>query len=344
MHILFEHTRLRHLATLAALVLLLLAASVALAFATPDSGQDAGPDVSSEPLHLRTHIESQDAFLRYGDVFSNAGLLAQTVLSRAPEPGRRVSLDPQWLAAKAHSKGRLWQNLSGLKRVTISRAGHRLDSNRLRALIAAELGRRGDSADYEIALANRMQNLFTPLDAKGGPRVVALDFNRQNGVFRARIQPYANARPVDVNGRAWALVQVPALIQAHRAGELIAPEDVQWIKVRQARLRPDTVLEAQALEGKAARRGVRAGQPLRTADFKRPAAVQKGQIITIVYQAPGLRLTARGRATQEAALGEALRVVNLQSSRTIDVVVTGPGMASASTGFDATITGKGKSS
>ncbi len=336
MNILFEHTRLRRAAMLMALVLLLLAASVSLVFAAPQS--------ASEPLRLRANIESQDAMLRFGDVFANAGPLAHTILTRAPEPGRKVSLDPQWLAAKARAQGRVWPNASGLKRVTVSRAGRRIGSDQLRALIGDELAQRGDGADYEIALANSMQSLYAPLDAEGGPRLLSLDFQPQNGVFNARMAPYPNARAVEIRGRAWALVQVPALVQAHRAGELIAPQDITWIKVRQARLRPDTVLDAQALEGMAARRGIRAGQPLRMADFKRPAAVTKGQIITITYQAPGLRLTARGRAIGEAATGEPLRVVNLQSHRTIDVVVTGPGTASASAGFDAIIAAKGTSS
>ena len=336
MNILFEHTRLRRAVMLMALVLLALAASVSLVFAAAEA--DSGP------LRLRANIESQDEVLRFGDVFANAGPLANVALTRAPEPGRKVSLDPQWLAARARAYGRVWQNLSGLKRVTVSRAGRRIGAGQLRALIGAELARRGDGAAYEIALANRMQSLYAPLDATGGPQLLSIDFQRQSGVFTARIAPYADARPVLVSGRAWALVQVPALLEAHRAGDVIAPQDITWIKVRQARLRPDTVLEAKAVEGMAARRGIRAGQPLRITDFKRPAAVTKGQIITIVYQAPGLRLTARGRATGEAALGEPLRAVNLQSHRTIDVVVTGPGMATASAGYDATIAAKGTSS
>ena len=328
MHVLFEHLRLRRLLMLAALIALALAASAAMVMAAPADAPNAGP----EPLRLRAHIAGEGPQLLYGDVFSNAGALAGKVLTRAPEPGRRVSLDPAWLAAKVRADGRFWANASGLKRVTVSRAGRRIGSGSLRALIATELGRRSDGTDYDIALANRAQELFVPAQDQARPKLLSLDFNESNGVFNARIRPYEKARAVLVRGRAWALVQAPVLVRPLKAGEKIAPEDIKWRPVRAARLRPDDLLDATALEGMAARRPVRANMPLRAKDFKRPATVKKGEIITLVYAVPGLRLTAQARALEDAALGAPVRVVNLKTSRTIQVVVTAPGMARAGPG------------
>ncbi len=324
MNTLFEHLRLRYFATITALILLLVAASASLVL-----GAEDGP---VEPLLLRSQIESQDAFLRFGDVFSNAGALAKTVLSRAPEPGRRVSLDPSWLSARANAQGRVWQNVSRLKRVTVRRAGQRIGTDQIRTLIGEELGARSDGVRYEIALSNRAQTLFAPLDARAEPQILSLDLTEQSGVFTARIVPYESATPIDVRGRVWRLMQVPALSRPYQAGEAIAQEDVKWIEVREANLRAGALLDPERFTGKATRRAMRAGMPLRASDMKRLAAVKKGEIITITYRVPGIRLTAQGRALGEAALGEALRVVNLQSSRTIDVVVTASGRATANAG------------
>lgn len=60
------------------------------------------------------------------------------------------------------------------------------------------------------------------------------------------------------------------------------------------------------------------------------AAIRRGDMITLVYVAPGLQLTTRARALEDGAVGEAIRAVNLQSNVTVDAVVTGPGAASAS--------------
>lgn len=61
-----------------------------------------------------------------------------------------------------------------------------------------------------------------------------------------------------------------------------------------------------------------------------PLAVRRGDAVTLVYVAPGLQLTARARALDNGALGQPIRVTNLQSNRIVNAVVTGPGAASAS--------------
>lgn len=60
-------------------------------------------------------------------------------------------------------------------------------------------------------------------------------------------------------------------------------------------------------------------------------AVRRGEILTLVYVAPGMQLTTRARATADASVGDAIRVVNLQSNRTVEATVTGVATASART-------------
>jgi flagella basal body P-ring formation protein FlgA len=56
-----------------------------------------------------------------------------------------------------------------------------------------------------------------------------------------------------------------------------------------------------------------------------PAAVRRGDTVVMVYVAPGLQLTARGKALTDAAVGQTVRLTNLQSNRTVEAVVTAPG-------------------
>ncbi|MBI1252292.1 MAG: flagellar basal body P-ring formation protein FlgA [Alphaproteobacteria bacterium] len=60
------------------------------------------------------------------------------------------------------------------------------------------------------------------------------------------------------------------------------------------------------------------------------AAVRRGEMVTLVYVAPGMQLTTRARAMQNGAIGDVIRVTNLQSNTAVDATVTGPGAASAS--------------
>jgi hypothetical protein len=59
------------------------------------------------------------------------------------------------------------------------------------------------------------------------------------------------------------------------------------------------------------------------------AAIRRGDVVTLVYQAPGMSLSMRTRAMEDAAIGQSIRLLNTASNRTIDAVVTGPGAARA---------------
>ncbi len=75
------------------------------------------------------------------------------------------------------------------------------------------------------------------------------------------------------------------------------------------------------------------GRPLRIADLMKPEVVQRNETVMLVYRVPGIMLTVRGKATEGGAEGDVISVLNEQSKRTVQGVVTGPGrvVISAST-------------
>jgi flagellar basal body P-ring formation protein FlgA len=77
--------------------------------------------------------------------------------------------------------------------------------------------------------------------------------------------------------------------------------------------------------GRAARRAVRSGQGLRIADVMKPELVQRGEMVTLHYEVPGITITMRGKALDSGAEGESVNVLNELSKRTIQGVVTGSG-------------------
>ena len=97
-------------------------------------------------------------------------------------------------------------------------------------------------------------------------------------------------------------------------------------------------LNAITVTGRGGRGAIQTAAASVPARFERTAApsgdiaVRRGEMLTLVYIAPGMQLTTRARATADAAVGDAVRVVNLQSNRTVDAIVTGVGAASANAG------------
>jgi flagella basal body P-ring formation protein FlgA len=79
-----------------------------------------------------------------------------------------------------------------------------------------------------------------------------------------------------------------------------------------------------------ARKQLRAGQALKTADLAKPDLVQRDQSVTLIYESTGLYLTIRGKALEGGTEGDVVNVLNLQSKRTVSGVVTGRGQVSIS--------------
>jgi flagella basal body P-ring formation protein FlgA len=80
------------------------------------------------------------------------------------------------------------------------------------------------------------------------------------------------------------------------------------------------------------RRTLRAGETLRLSDLRRPVLVAKGSTVTMVFEAPGVVLTATGRAMSEGGMGETVTVQNPASYRQISGIVVGPGQVQAQAG------------
>jgi flagella basal body P-ring formation protein FlgA len=88
--------------------------------------------------------------------------------------------------------------------------------------------------------------------------------------------------------------------------------------------RDGAVVTAEAI-GKSLRRSVRAGQPVIVADLTRPEMVIRNQPVTLVYEQPGMVLAIRAMAVESGAEGDVISVMNPQSRRIVQAVVSGQG-------------------
>jgi flagella basal body P-ring formation protein FlgA len=90
-----------------------------------------------------------------------------------------------------------------------------------------------------------------------------------------------------------------------------------------------TVTSVNDIVGMQTRRVLHAGESVRLEDVRRPTLVTKGSTVTMIFEAPGITLTAAGRAMSEGGLGETVTVQNPVSFRQVGAIVTGPGQVSA---------------
>src|SRR3546814_15228367 len=83
-------------------------------------------------------------------------------------------------------------------------------------------------------------------------------------------------------------------------------------------------MDAGDLVGMSPRRGLAANTPIRIHDVERPIDVARGDTVVMPLQSGALMIPARGRALDQGSLGQVVRVLNVDSNRPVEAVVTGP--------------------
>ncbi|WP_407493738.1 flagellar basal body P-ring formation chaperone FlgA [Pseudooceanicola sp. MF1-13] len=114
----------------------------------------------------------------------------------------------------------------------------------------------------------------------------------------------------------------------------IAPSAMADIVVAARTVRPQTILTAadlttadqdmagtfadiDALIGQETRVVLYAGRPILPEDVGPAAVIDRNQIVPLVYASNGLTIRSEGRALGRASVGEAVRVMNMQSRNSV---------------------------
>jgi len=124
---------------------------------------------------------------------------------------------------------------------------------------------------------------------------------------------------------------VRVVVPAHdiARGDTIGENDLAFATVDGSALMSGVPTKMEEIKGMQARRMLSAGHPFRVEDVRRPVVVTKGQTVTMQFAAPGVELTAMGRAMSEGGVGDTVTVQNPVSYRMVSAIVVAPGTVSA---------------
>jgi flagellar basal body P-ring formation protein FlgA len=210
----------------------------------------------------------------------------------------------------------------------VERARQAIDADAIALELRREMGDRLPPGAVEIALDNPGLRLFVPASGPATLAIEGLTYDPRSGRISAYISAPANdpgAERIHLGGRVFRLIDVPVLARSIAPGEQIVAADVQTISLRAERLNQNYIGNASDLIGRTPKRSIRPGQPVRPSDVQIPIAVHKGEFVTVILQTRAIMLTAQAIALDDGAIGQAIRVSNTRSKKTLDATVTGPG-------------------
>ena len=327
-------------------IALALAAGFVFAAASASAGGESRPNKESgvkiaagpssmnafEPRSITlagSGVTVNEPLVRLGDVFAGADAkTAANAVAYAPPPGKRLVLDAQWLTRTARRHNLVWQPAGPNEHVVVQRqsfvVGREDVERRVRALLAERL----PGTDLAVELFNANFRLHAAGDANDTFALEDLSFDAVTRRFEAIVAAPAGstmAYRARVSGRVHKMFAVPVPKRPISKGEILRADDIEAVRLKMDQVPADIAVERDALVGKAAVRGLRAGHPVFARDVERPVLVPKDSLVTLILQATHMRLTVRGKALDSGSQGDVIRIVNEQSKQVVEGTVVAAG-------------------
>lgn len=265
--------------------------------------------------------------IRLGDLFENAGERAGTALGAAPTPGGRIVVEAAQLATIARLYGVPWRPVTGQERSIVERPGRPLSREEVYDALRHELIGLGMDGEAEID----MPGFAPPLVAMAALTQVVIEsphFDPHTQRFSATLAVLANGMPsqrIRLAGRAAATVPVVVATRRLATGDVVQPGDARLTRLRAERVRPGAAERLDQVVGQQMRRPLATELAFHPVDLAPPSLVQRNGNVIMVLEAPGISLTAQGRALEAAPLGATVPVMNLASRTVVEAEVIGPG-------------------
>lgn len=280
--------------------------------------------------YLKAEVSVSGDLVRIGDLVENAGAVADVPVFRSPDLGQSGMLPTARIVEAIRPHKLTSVDTRGLTGVEVIRASRTISVKELEARIVAALSERmdlGGGKDLALTFDRDVRAFHVEPSAAGDLKVAHAGFDRATGRFDVSLDvPRTSAgQRLRLTGAVTEMATVAVPARAIGRGDIIRAADIVVER------RPKTAASANAFErldqlvGFAARRPLNQGQPLRSSDVMKPETVRQNEMVTIIYEVPGIGLSVRGKAIDSGADGDVVNVLNLQSKRTVQGTVTGPG-------------------
>jgi flagella basal body P-ring formation protein FlgA len=297
-------------------------------------GHEAAANPQSKAPRLKELVSVTSEVVRIGDLVENAGPAAGVPIFRAPDLGQTGSVPVQRIADALRPHDLADLDTDGLSEVIVTRLSRTITAkdvaDRIARAVSGQFGF-GDAQNIAVVVDRDIRVMHVEATATTDLMVTRMNADPRTGRFDIAFELPGSAMsrrlPLRFTGTAREMTQVATLTRSLRQGETIKGSDVTIDRRPKNEAGLDGMSPEQAI-GMATRVAMRAGQAVRGNDLMKPLVVQRNEPVSILYEIPGIVLTVRGKAVEAGAVGDMINVLNVQSNRTVQATVTGPGRVS----------------
>lgn len=282
---------------------------------------------------LRAHVIVTSEVVRIGDLIDNAGAAAQIAVYRAPDLGTTGSLRTAQVLDTLRAHQIIGVDTHDVREVSVTRSARTLSAKDVQQQIAKVLEQRsglGNAENLSVTFDRELGDLQLDASNSGDLRASMVRYDARNGRFDVmfEVANELSSAPTRLRftGIVVETVEAAVLTRNVERGDVLKASDVVVERRPKAETGNEAILRSRAL-GMQARRSLRMGQAIKVSDLGKADLVTRDQSVTLIYEAPGIYLTGRGKALESGTEGDTVNILNLQSKRTVQAVVVGPGQA-----------------
>lgn len=264
--------------------------------------------------------------LTVGDLFDGVAQNADYVLGPSPQPGKDMVLDARTLYRIATALKLDWQPASSAEQIIVRRAATLVPATIIEDTLEKALSEQpGLNGKFTMALHNTPDSIVLPQGEDATVEVAVLSYDPTRDTFDATLAAPSNDNPlkkVTITGQVERIVTIPVLKNGLRNGDVIGAHDLDWIDIPARHVQHDMMTEEKDVVGLTPRRIISAGKPILSGDLQQPLLVSRGEDVTIIFADGPLLLSTKGKAMQNGAKGDYVRVTNIDSNKSFDAYVT----------------------
>ena len=257
-----------------------------------------------------------------GDVFDGVkDKDADYVLAPAPLPNVTLTWDARTLNRVAKAFNLSWR-AQGTDQIQIRRLASIVTEDMIEDAIISSLQQDGLNSKIDLDFVGAKPQIILPHDIEPTVTIVSSSYNESRQTFSATLRT-ADNQMKQFSGISSALIAVPVLKVPVRRDEMITRNMVKMMDIREGDLTDDMAINNNELIGMTPRKILRAGTPVSITSLKKPTIVNRGDLITMQLSNGPIQITAIAKAMESGTKGDIIRLMNMDSKRTLEAKVTG---------------------
>ncbi len=288
----------------------------------------------AQPM-LRAEVTVAGDTVTIGDMVEDAGSNAVVPIFRSPDIGTAGAVPVNSVLDALRRHGMKDVQAAGLTEVMVTRASRVIPLAEMEERIATRIAQESgvsDASRISIAFDKGQRSVHVEPDARATLVLNRFEYQPTTGRFTAEFDLPGSARVramrgIRLTGSAQETYEVVVVTRNLARGEMFKAGDLTVEKRQRLEgqvLPKDLVLTLAEAGGKAAKKALQPGRPLRGEDLMKPEIVDKGSAVLIGYDLPGMSLSVAGKAMEAGAMGDTIEVQNQQSKKSIQAVIVAP--------------------